>query len=331
MVAISEYFPGQFPLAIENDKVLGIMPARAEINCEESFPIKLKFLRWLGRQTWVPRGQDRLLRLGCDPNTCGPYPFEVNFFGLRYRGDLAQFIDWSVFMYGSYAYRELSLLQTLSAELRRQRGSVNFFDVGANTGHHTLFMSQHADKVLAFEPSPSPRAVMSGRLSLNALANVELMPVGLGENDQQLNYFTPAGRNSGGGTLVPEDNRDQYEKQPLAVAVRNGDALIEEQGLPRLDILKIDTEGFEPFVLRGLTEHIRKDRPAILTEMSERSRQHLRSEEEFRGLFYEGALFTEVTGRAGCKFRLLSFNYAKAGEVLIVPSEWSDFLKAHSS
>jgi FkbM family methyltransferase len=305
------------------------MPPHAEVNREDSFPFKLRLLRWLGRQNWIPRGQDKLLRLGCNPDTCEPYGFEVDFFGLRYQGDLSEFLDWSVFMYGSYAYSELSLLQALSDEMRRRAGSVNFFDVGANTGHHTLFMSQHADRVLAFEPSPDARAAMVARISLNRLTNVDVTPVGLGQRDEQLRYFTPAGRNSGGGTLLPENDRGQYEESIL-VPVRNGDEFIEERSLPRLDILKIDTEGFESFVLRGLRKHIAKDRPVILTEISDRTRQHLLSDDEFRALLYERAIFAEVTGRAGCRFKLLPFNHATACEVLIVPPEWSDFLKAHS-
>src|ERR1700732_5261936 len=97
----------QFPLGLGSDRVYRIMPPHAEVNREDSFPFKLRLLRWLGRQNSIPRGQNKLLRLGCNPDTCEPYGFEVDFFGLRYQGDLSEFLDWSVFMYGSYAYSEL--------------------------------------------------------------------------------------------------------------------------------------------------------------------------------------------------------------------------------
>ena len=115
-------------------------PTRAEYRSR--FPIRLEALRWFGRQTWIPRGRDRILRMALSPETCQPYSFEVDFFGLRYRGDLSQYIDWLVFMYGSYAYWELNLLEAISEELRKAQSTVNFFDVGANVGHHTLFMGR---------------------------------------------------------------------------------------------------------------------------------------------------------------------------------------------
>src|ERR1700722_15372180 len=104
-------------------------------------PFRLKLLRQIGKQTWIPRGQDRLMRAIWDPDTSPSFPFEVEFFGMTYGGDLARFIDWSVFAYGSYAYAELSLLEALAAEIRTKRGHVFFFDVGANVGHHSLFMA----------------------------------------------------------------------------------------------------------------------------------------------------------------------------------------------
>ena len=42
--------------------------------------------------------------------------------------------------------------------------------------------------------------------------------------------------------------------------------------------MKVDVEGFEPFVFQGLKERIHKDRPPVLTEMTDRSREGFGSE-----------------------------------------------------
>ncbi len=297
-------------------------PTRAEYRSR--FPIRLEALRWFGRQTWIPRGRDRILRMALSPETCQPYSFEVDFFGLRYRGDLSQYIDWLVFMYGSYAYWELSLLEAISEELRKAQSTVNFFDVGANVGHHTLFMARLADRVLAFEPFGDLRDLIAQKISINGLTNVEVLPFALGAKDEELPYYPAAGRNSGMGTLMQEHGPGF--RDPINVVVRKGDSLFDEYGLPRVDILKVDVQGFEPLVFQGLSRRIRCDRPIILTEITDESRQNAGSEEAFSNLFYEGAVFAEVHGRPGCKFNLKRFDYATAYEVLIVPPERTDFV-----
>jgi FkbM family methyltransferase len=289
------------------------------------FPPKLKFLRWLGRQTWIARGRDGILRAGCNPELCEPYAFEVEFFGFRYRGDLAHYIDWQVFMYGSYAYSELSLLKEVCLRMKEQGRLVHFYDVGANAGQHSLFMSRFADYVYAFEPYSQLRGLIEEKVRLNHIENVKVFPVALGSSDEELQYFPSADRNSGRGTLVRDSEGGFVD--PISIQVRNGDVLITECGLPRTDIIKIDTEGFEPYVLLGLSEHIFKDRPVILMELNDKSRDRLRSELDFRRLFYDHALFAEVGGRAGCKFEIRPFRYETSHEILIVPPEWADVLQ----
>ena len=106
----------------------------------------------------------QILRAFSHPNGQKPQPFEVDFFGLSYSGSLANFIDWTVYYYGAFSANELRLLAALAAALRAQGKPVNFYDVGANIGHHTLFMSADADHVFSFEPFAVVRNEMERKL-----------------------------------------------------------------------------------------------------------------------------------------------------------------------
>jgi hypothetical protein len=108
-------------------------------------------LRLLARQEWL-RGRDRIIRAFSHPDRQESRLFEADFFGQTYSGNMNNFIDWSVFYYGAFAGHELQLLSALAAALRAKGKPVNFYDVGANIGHHTLFMSRRADRVFSFEP-----------------------------------------------------------------------------------------------------------------------------------------------------------------------------------
>ncbi|WP_446744714.1 FkbM family methyltransferase [Silvibacterium acidisoli] len=293
---------------------------------ESALPARLKLLRWLGKQTWIPRGQDLLLRKIWSPDAGQHFLYEVDFFGLRYRGDLARFIDWVIFAYRSYSYCELCLLDALGKEIRTRRGALHFIDVGANVGQHSLFMSVRADKVYSFEPVKSTCTVLEKQISLNNLSNVLVSPYALGATDEVMKFHAGKSNNSGIGTFVPEP--DVEYKDPIDLQIRKGDDLLDEIGCTRVDLLKVDVEGFEEFVFRGLSRHILEDRPAVLSELSDRSREHFGSEEELRKLFWDGAVFADVSGRQGCSYVLKPFRFGETREMLIVPPELGSFVQS---
>lgn len=295
----------------------------------DRLPFRLKALRWVGKQTWIPRGQDWLLRRIWNSGDGRRFPFEVDFFGMRYQGDLCRYIDWSVFAYGAYSYSELSLLEALALEIKEKRGSLNFFDIGANMGHHTLFMANKADAVIAFEPYPPLQDLIQEKVKLNHLDHVCIVPFALGETDQTQEYYPGGGDNFGTGTFKPTE--EKHLMDPVRLEIRNGDRLCDKLNLPKIDLLKVDVEGFEPMVFRGLAERIQKDRPGILTELTDQSRSGYVSEEAFRKGFWDGAVFASVHGRNGCPFQLKPFVYAEAGEVLILPPEMAHFVEARFS
>jgi hypothetical protein len=64
--------------------------------------LKQRALRAIARQDWL-RGRDRILRLLANPDRHPPEQFETDFFGISYTGNLANFIDWTVFYYGGFS------------------------------------------------------------------------------------------------------------------------------------------------------------------------------------------------------------------------------------
>jgi len=287
---------------------------------EDEFPLRMKVLRWIGRQTWIPRGQVRLLRAVRSPDDNRHFLFDVDFFGMRYRGDLAHYIDWVVFCFGAYAHPELAALAKAATALKANGATtLSFYDIGANVGHHTLFMAPRVDQVLAFEPFDTVRKLMEQKLELNDISNVKIFPFGLGEIDHDAKYFPGSGSNSGAGSLI--GTREVETDETVVVGIRNGDEVLERRALPKMDIVKIDVEGYEGAVFRGLSRRIKQDRPVILTELSDDSRKSLGSEENFRRLLYDGAVVAEVTGKYHHKYELKPFDYDHSREALIVPPE----------
>ena len=291
---------------------------------EDDFPLRVRLLRFMGRQTWIAKGHDRLLRLIWHPGRRVSFGFEIDFYGMRYRGDLAHYIDWLVFCYGGAPVSELTLLKRAVAIIRQKYGksAVSFFDVGGNAGHHAMFMSTQVDHVFVFEPFPELCSVIRERMQLNAIGNLRLFGTALGAEDGEVAYYPGLTDNSGTGTLLPD--AEERQATPVTVPVRNGDALLAREGLPPIDILKVDVEGYEPLVFRGLTARLQRDRPIVLTELSDESRRGFGAEAAFRDSFYPGAAFFEVGGRNGRPFTLKRFDFHHSQEVLVVPPELRD-------
>jgi FkbM family methyltransferase len=213
----------------------------------------------VGHAEWLRFGlRDRLLRSAHDPDTCAPEEFVVPFFGGSYRGDFSTFIDWSVFYYGAYAREELRLIEDVLGAI----DSPVAIDVGANVGHHTLFMALHAQRVIAFEPFAAVAAALKRKVADNGLENVAVLDCALGDRNMTATYFKPIGHNTGtGGFVAPGDGRDTVQ-----LPIRIGDEVLAETGVDRVHFIKIDTEGFEAFVLRGLRQTLSRCRPIVLFE-----------------------------------------------------------------
>ncbi len=197
----------------------------------------------IGHRHWL-RGRDRVLRAFSNPDRHPPQQFETEFFGLSYAGNMANFIDWTVYYYGAYSINELLLLGALADALHAQGKPVNFFDVGANIGHHTLFMSRHADRVFSFEPFPTVREEMERKLMHAGAGNVTIFPVALGHCNETGSFHPPTGANQGTGTLG-DRLPDNASSQSIPVQVVRGDDFFAANRLPPISLLKIDVEGFE--------------------------------------------------------------------------------------
>ena len=131
------------------------------------------------------------------------------------------------------------------------------FDVGASTGAATLyFRAAYPDAVIwAFEPHGESFAVLES--NLRPLSGVKARNVGLWDRDAtrvlHVGRLTPVTGSIGRSAL----NTEAGESVRLVAA----DAFAQAQGISRIDILKVDTEGCEVPILQSLLPRFR---PAVV-------------------------------------------------------------------
>jgi FkbM family methyltransferase len=123
-------------------------------------------------------------------------------------------------------------------------------DIGANVGLYTVFLAKVVGRgglLIACEPSSQSYAHLLQNLELNGLTNVRCFRKALGERNGQA--WLSWGEVIGGSSLVHAGEGDGPGEM---VEVIEGDRLVSAENLPVPRAVKIDVEGYEYAVIRGL-------------------------------------------------------------------------------
>jgi FkbM family methyltransferase len=164
-----------------------------------------------------------------------------------------------------YEVTELSLLSELLERFDVRRPRV--LDIGANIGNHAVFFAKvlQSPRVIAFEPQARTGQLLAINCRLNEASAVDLsfLGVALGEEYGRGAIRIPQAFNLGGAVV-------DHNPEGSVVIQRGDDLLAGEE----VDLIKIDVEGMELEVLRGLRELIQRCRPVLWVEVWD----HLRTE-----------------------------------------------------
>lgn len=143
------------------------------------------------------------------------------------------------------------------------RPGMTFVDVGANTGFFALIAARlvgPTGRVLAIEPEPENCTRIQRNIELNGYGNIDVVEVALADADgeAQLHLASDHGHHS---LLTTSPDR---VGRTITVPQRTLDSLLAERGVERVDVMKIDVEGFEVEVLRGARQTVQRNPDVVL-------------------------------------------------------------------
>jgi len=143
-----------------------------------------------------------------------------------------------------------------------------FIDVGVNIGHTLLKLrSVNADyKYIGFEPNVSCVNYLKQLILVNGLKNIHIIPVALGIKNELLELNYHYGGDEEGASLIPDFRPNQPVIHKDFVPVFNCDTVGHLFNEP-VSIIKVDVEGFELDVIKGLSAVIDKNKPYIICEI----------------------------------------------------------------
>jgi FkbM family methyltransferase len=166
-------------------------------------------------------------------------------FGASFAGDTADVIQRCIYYFGRWEpHVEAVIAQCLSS-------GDTFIDVGANIGYFTLLAATlvgETGKVIALEASARTFERLSENVRLNSRTpTVRLVHAAVADHIGTITLHAGPDDNSGMASLLRAEGfgSEQVEARPLG-------ALLTEQEIQSSRLMKIDVEGAEEMVVRGM-------------------------------------------------------------------------------
>lgn len=170
------------------------------------------------------------------------------------------YIEYTLLSTGTYE-DEINKLIRISL-----KAGGNALDIGGNIGLQSIRMSQcvgQTGKVFAFEPLAYLQEKFKRNIQLNKAGNISLFPYALSDKEGEADFnINPNSWNQGTFSL----NNSAGGSSVQHIIIKVADGIPEIQNLASLDLIKIDVEGFEYQVLRGLVNILKKHKPRIIFE-----------------------------------------------------------------
>lgn len=157
---------------------------------------------------------------------------------------------------------------------RLLRPGATVIDAGANVGQYTLLAATRVGpegQVHSFEPMPQNFSALTRNVQINGLTNVRLNQAALWHEPAELVFSRPRIHHHNNGAfaaLDPDANSEDLDSQAaVTVTALTLDQYVEENHLDSIDLVKMDIEGAEPFLLRGARRTLERFGPPILSEV----------------------------------------------------------------
>lgn len=189
--------------------------------------------------------------------------------GIRYDLDISNLMEWVIY----YPLRESSKVELFSSV---KSGDV-VFDVGTHIGEHLLNFAQRAGAagaVHGFEPDAEIYQQCRENIRLNSFENIHLNNFGLSDKKETAAIYCVNENNLGMNRIVSDAEMERVNKNSETLIKRGTieittlDEYAEQKNISKIDLMKIDVEGFEHKVILGGLETLRKFKPVIFIEVS---------------------------------------------------------------
>ncbi|MFC7305927.1 FkbM family methyltransferase [Streptomyces monticola] len=175
--------------------------------------------------------------------------------GARFAVDTRDLIQRYLYLFGVWEPHMTRWLR------RRLRPGDGFIDVGANIGYFSVLASHlvgDTGEVVAIEASPEFHRGLLQQTRINGCTNVRAVNAAVSDVEKRLTFVLASSRNTGANSIVPYDGPAESTFEMTARPLPD---LLEASEIRRARVIKIDVEGAEGGVVRGMVPLLDELRP----------------------------------------------------------------------
>jgi FkbM family methyltransferase len=183
--------------------------------------------------------------------------------GLRMELDSREYIQAQLYLFGCFEPATIKFIR------KAVKSGSTVLDVGGNIGYHALEFAKaagQAGQVFTFEPDEKNITALRRNAALNNLTTITAMQTAVSDSNAPLKLYLSAVDNNAGAHSTVYNERmlsETYVEVPSVTM----DAFVREKNLTRVDCVKIDIEGAEMSVLKGMTTVLNEKRPMLIIEL----------------------------------------------------------------
>jgi len=155
----------------------------------------------------------------------------------------------------SYEQETISLLK---ANIKK---TDTFIDIGSNSGYFSLSLAGLCNKVISFEPIPDAYKRLKTNIKINRFSNIKTFNVALTDKQKETTFWID--QNNDGESSLDYEGTFKQSGMPITVQTNTLDNILNED---KVDIIKLDAEGFESEILKGGRKTIEKVRLIVFEQ-----------------------------------------------------------------
>jgi FkbM family methyltransferase len=182
---------------------------------------------------------------------------------LSLHGNIHDYNDWKSY----WGIKEIEREQLYKLAGR----SRNIVDIGANNGwvlmNLSTIVSANKGMVYGFEPHPDSYERCMRNIASSGISNCQVYNLGCGIEDEE-KVMTPVNKSNSGQNKIIDTKTGSAVPDSITVKVTTLDAQL--KNVEKIDLIKIDVEGFELNVLKGAKRILTEDRPVLFMEVDDK-------------------------------------------------------------
>lgn len=141
-------------------------------------------------------------------------------------------------------------------------------DLGSNIGYYAVIESNligETGKIFAIEPSPVNFPVLKSNLENQKMNNFLAFNIAIGDKNEEMEFIISS--KSNWSKIRMNNEKINPEDKIIKIPVKTLDSFVNENNITKIDILRMDVEGFEYNILLGANKILEKFKPKIFVEI----------------------------------------------------------------